>query len=152
MKLSIISDDSTVCVDGVCVVPLSWEGTPNDVHALQWKDVNGWIEYNDGKPNEDIFELPQWANNAAAAWGEATSPKPKTPNTAETNKIMARSKLEMTDWTTIPDVGNPQVSNPYLANQAEFVAYRNLIRQYAINPIAGDIDWAVEPETQWASV
>lgn len=71
---------------------------------------------------------------------------------AEENKATAMNLLQQTDWTTIPDVGDPTKSNPYLANVNEFVVYRNAIRQYAINPIAGNIDWAVKPNENWQSV
>lgn len=152
MKLSIIPIDNAVCKDGVCYISVSLNDTPSNVHALQWKDTQGWIEYNDGKINESISTLPSWAENALTAWQKLAEPKPHVPYTAEENKTVARSRLEATDWTTIPDVGNPQVSNPYLGNQAEFVAYRNIIRQYAINPIDGDIDFPVAPTPQWMSV
>jgi hypothetical protein len=152
MKLSIVPVDKTVCKDGVCYINVVWEGTPDNVHALQWQDTQGWIEYTDGTINENITVLPDWAQNALAVWEEAAAPKPHVPYTAEENKIIARSRLEVTDWTTIPDVGDPTKSNPYLANQAEFVTYRNTIRQIAINPIDGDIDFPDAPNAQWASV
>jgi len=72
--------------------------------------------------------------------------------TAETNKQTATSLLQATDWTTIADVGNPAMSNPYLANQAEFIAYRNSVRQYAIYPVAGNIDWPIVPQEDWQTV
>ena len=152
MKLSIIPIDNAVCKDGMCYTNITLDGTPSNIHALQWQDTQGWIEYNDGNINENISVLPNWAENALAAWEVAAAPKPRIPYTAEENKIVARSRLEATDWTTIPDVGNPQVSNPYLGNQAEFVAYRNIIRQYAINPIDGDIDFPIAPTPKWVTV
>lgn len=72
--------------------------------------------------------------------------------TENENKLTAVSLLQATDWTTIADVGNPQMSNPYLANQAEFIAYRNAIRQYAIYPVAGDLVWATVPQEVWQAV
>ena len=71
---------------------------------------------------------------------------------AEQNKQTATKLLQATDWTTIADVGNPAMSNPYLANQAEFIAYRNLVRQYAVYPVAGDITWATVPTENWVKV
>ena len=50
----------------------------------------------------------------------------------EACKEKASSLLYGTDWTTIPDVANPSTSNPYLMNQAAFVAYRNQLRQLEI--------------------
>jgi hypothetical protein len=55
--------------------------------------------------------------------------------------------LYETDWTTIPDVANP-ANNPYLTNQAEFIAYRNTIRKYAVNPVTNPV-WPAIPTAQW---
>jgi hypothetical protein len=150
MKLTIIPNDGAVYKNGVCYEGLSWEGTPIDVNALQWVDVEGWIEYKDAiKPNEPITELPDWANNAIAAWDIANTPQPPAPYTAEQNKAYAVELLDVTDWTTIPDVSDPTKSNPYLVNTAEFISYRNEVRQYAVNPIDGDIQWPVKPNALW---
>lgn len=160
MQLTIIVPDLAVYEDGLCYMPLTWDGTPPDVHALQFNtDLNaGWIEYNSStnKPNEDITSLPQWALNAMAAWqvayDEAHKPPVPVPPTAEENKATATSLLQATDWTTIADVGNPQLSNPYLANQAEFITYRNEVRQYAVYPVAGYITWPTVPTENWVKV
>jgi hypothetical protein len=153
MKLTIIPIDGAVYENEICYSNLSWEGTPLNVHALQWFDIEGWIEFNDDKPNETITELPQWALNAEAAWtAENIKPIPDPlPPTAEENKQTASKKLYATDWTTIPDVSDVTKSNPYLINVSEFLQYRNIIRQYAINPIAGYIDWATEPIPIWSN-
>lgn len=152
MRLTIIVSDKKVCNDELCYDNLVWEGTPADIHALQWYDNIGWIEFVDGiMPNQEITVLPDWANNALAAWvAENTKPAPDPiPPTAEDNKYTASQKLYMTDWTTIPDVSDPTKSNPHLGNADEFIAYRNQIRAIAINPVAGFIDWAVEPQAVW---
>ena len=70
------------------------------------------------------------------------------PPTAEQNKATASSLLTGTDWTTIADVANP-INNPYLANQDEFIAYRNEIRKIAVYPTAGDLVWATSPIEVW---
>ena len=152
MLLTIIPSDGAVYEDGLCYAPLTWDGTPSNVHALQWQTSSGWIEFNDGTPNEDITVLPQWADNAMAAWTIANTPVPPTPPTAEENKATAVGLLQATDWTTIADVGNPQMSNPYLANQADFIAYRNAIRNIAVYPTAGDLVWPVVPTEDWVKV
>ena len=53
-----------------------------------------------------------------------------------------------TDWTTIADVADP-INTPYLANQGEFIAYRNEIRKIAVYPTAGDLVWATPPTEVW---
>lgn len=62
----------------------------------------------------------------------------------------AKAILTATDWTSIPDVGNPDASNPYLVNQAAFIAYRSQIRALAINPVANPV-WPTQPTEQWSS-
>lgn len=88
MKLSIIVDDGAVYVDGVCKMPLDLNqcGIPENVWALQWKDVAGWIEFDDNpdgtKPaNQPITELPEWANNCVTVWENYQPPAPPTPPT-----------------------------------------------------------------------
>lgn len=149
MKLTIIPIDGAVYEDDLCYSNLVWEGTPENVHALQWEDIEGWIEYKDVTvPNEVITVLPKWADNAMAAWTIANTPLPPSPPTAEENKATASSLLSETDWTTIADVADP-INSPYLDNQDEFIAYRNLVRQIAVYPEAGDLVWPVKPNEVW---
>lgn len=75
------------------------------------------------------------------------TPAPRAP-TAEQNKATASQLLSNTDWTTIADVASP-TNNPYLGNQSDFLAYRNIIRQIAVYPPAGDIVWATPPTEVW---
>lgn len=65
-------------------------------------------------------------------------------------KAQAVSILNATDWTSIGDVGNPQMSNPYLVNQAAFIFYRSQIRNYAVNPVENPV-WPTQPTEQWSS-
>lgn len=155
MKLTIIKDDNTVYKDGVSYIGLTWQGTPSNVHALQWLNDSGWIEFNNGDLNQDITVLPDWADNAIAAWqiayNEAHKPAPDPlPPTAEQNKQTALFLLGQTDWATIPDVSDPQKTNPYLLNPDEFIAYRNTIRAIAINPTEGYINWPNKPTAMWS--
>jgi hypothetical protein len=76
-------------------------------------------------------------------------PAPYVPS-ADDNKAKAVNLLQQTDWTSIPDVGNAELSNPYLTNQAEFFAWRSQIRAIAVNPTAGDLTWPVQPTEQWS--
>ena len=147
MKLTIIPADGSVGEDGKFYLGLNLSSCniPADVHALQWQDTAGWIEYDTTIPNETITELPAWANCCMTKWTEANNP-PVVPPTAEQNKKTAVNNLKDTDWTTIPDVSDPTKSNPYLSNVQDFVTYRNAVRQYAINPVAGDINWPAVPQ------
>jgi len=90
----------------------------------------------------------------AAGWVNITGswPLPPPPPTADENKQTASGLLSVTDWTSVADVGNPAMSNPYLANQAEFIAYRNEVRQYAVYPVAGNITFPTAPLEVWTKV
>lgn len=85
MRLTIIPFDSFVAVDGDGShkpLDLSLCGIPVDVHALQWFDTQGWIEFVDGEPftpkppNQDITELPEWASNCVSVWESWVPPEP----------------------------------------------------------------------------
>jgi hypothetical protein len=76
MKLTIIPVDGAVYKDGYSYSGLDLATAPSNVHALQWKDTKGWIEFKDNddgtKPqNEVITELPSWANACVTKWDEA---------------------------------------------------------------------------------
>lgn len=71
---------------------------------------------------------------------------------ASQNKATAVGLLEQTDWTQIPSVSDPALSNPYLANKLAFDQYRNAVRQYAINPVSGSVVWPAIPTESWVTV
>jgi hypothetical protein len=68
MKLTIIPSDNAVYKNLKFNKDLLWDGTPENVHALQWENDLGWIEYSNEFLNETITQLPDWALNALAAW------------------------------------------------------------------------------------
>ena len=86
--------------------------------------------------------------------GYPVAVSPQSPNPQEiqaANKSQASNLLYETDWTTIPDVSNPNMSNPYLANVAQFVAYRNQLRAIAVNPPTTPATFPIKPEAQWGN-
>jgi len=153
MLLTIIPVDGAVKKDEVGYIDLDLSSCaiPSNVRALQWQETKGWLEFWD-KPNEDITELPSWVDCCLAAWTVANTPVPPSPPTAEENKQTAVTLLQQTDWTQIPSVSDPALSNPYLANKNAFDIYRNAVRQYALNPVAGNITWPTIPEEVWTAV
>lgn len=82
---------------------------------------------------------------------EPYTPPPPPPPTSEENKQTAIGLLQETDWTTIPDVADPAISNPYLTNQQAYFSYRNIVRGYTINLVAGNINWPVQPTPIWSN-
>lgn len=72
MKLTIIKDDGAVYKDGVSFLKLDLSAIPAEIHALQWDNTFGHIEYvNNHKPNEQIEALPVWVDDCLKAWETA---------------------------------------------------------------------------------
>jgi len=153
MQLTIIPVDGNVKKDqiGYLDLDLSSCAIPSNVRVLQWQGTSGWLEFWD-QQNEDITALPSWVDCCLAVWTVANTPVPPSPPTEEQNKQKAIKLLQKTDWTTISDVGDSTKSNPYLSNVNDFVAYRNTVRQYALNPVVGDIAWPTIPQEVWTTV
>jgi hypothetical protein len=79
MRLTIIPIDNSVYISGVCKPPLDLStcGIPSNVHALQWYETEGEIEFT-GKPkppNEEITVLPEWALACVKVWEKWTPPE-----------------------------------------------------------------------------
>jgi hypothetical protein len=153
MLLTIIPVDGNVIKDEVGYINLNLSscGIPLNIRALQWQETTGWLEFWD-QQNENITALPSWVDCCLAAWTVANTPVPPSPPTAEENKKNAVDILQKTDWTQIPSVSDPALSNPFLANKNAFDIYRNSVRQYALNPVAGDITWPIIPQEVWTTV
>ena len=94
-----------------------------------------------------------FAECVAGQYGEIAEyvPPPSYIQTANDNKQKAKQLLQETDWTTISDVADPALSNPYLMNQADFFSYRSALRQIAVYPTAGEIIFPTKPQEQWSS-
>lgn len=69
---------------------------------------------------------------------------------AAQNKTKAANLLSQTDWTAIPDVADPAKSDPYLVNQADFVAWRSQIRAIAVTP-TWDVVFPQQPVEVWSN-
>lgn len=105
------------------------------------------------------FELPIIAvqsDTAAPSWTYVDGvfiappvPSPTPEQLIAQCKQTAASILYSTDWTTIPDVADPQYT-PYLINQQEFKQYRAVVRNYAVNPVVDPV-FPTAPTEQWSS-
>lgn len=114
---------------------------------LYYKDLTDNVVY--GYDETEESQLPYIEKAIENGWEDITGswPLPDVP-TAEENKATASNLLFETDWTTIADVANP-INSPYLDNQDEFIAYRNLVRNIAVYPTDGDLIWPVKPNEVW---
>ncbi len=106
MRLTIIKDDKTVIKDLVPVTVTDVSYIPANVHAVQWYDSKGEVEYNDGTANLEISELGvyeqastdhQTAIDAAKAAEEAI-------NWTEEFRRIRNDKLRDSDWTRLDDI------------------------------------------------
>jgi hypothetical protein len=151
MIVTIIPIDGFVKIDSKAYSPLIWEETPKNIHALQWQTSLGWIEFNDGTPNEEILALPSWAKNAITAWQFALENDVEPVRSKEENKGIAKFLIQNIDWVFTNDIDNPDVSSPYLLNKNDFINYRNIIRQFILNPQEGEIDFMEKPKAIWST-
>ena len=69
----------------------------------------------------------------------------------QSNKQNAEQLLQQTDWTQQPDVDSPD-NPPWLANKADFTAYRAQLRAIAVNPPVAVDPWPTKPEEVWDGV
>jgi hypothetical protein len=95
MRLTIVPIDKKVGVDGIFLenLDLSTCGIPANIHALQWYETEGEVEFTENpdrtRPqNEFIFKLPAWANACIDAYNsyvppllEAAQNQPRTNGT-----------------------------------------------------------------------
>jgi hypothetical protein len=90
--------------------------------------------------------------DVSIGWGYVDGqfvPPPPVDYSAQ-NKQQATALLQETDWTTIPDVADPALSDPYLTNATEFAAYRSNVRKIAVNPPTTLAVFPPVPEEVWA--
>lgn len=109
MRLTIIPNDGAVYKDGIVYSDLVWNDTPESIHALQWFGNSGWIEFNNGLPNQEITELPEWAQNAIASFEFSVTQDNQTLELSYEQKLAIilterNKRLSLTDWTELPSV------------------------------------------------
>lgn len=93
-------------------------------------------------------------------WIDGWTVTEKTPEEQEayiqsvknSNKQQAEQLLSATDWASIPSVADPAQSDPYLENQAAFLAYRSQVREIAVNPPSTPVtNWPTLPAEVWSN-
>ena len=144
MKITIINQDKTVYKNNKAFNKLNLLTVPNDIHALQWNETQGHIEFNDNKPNEIITELPSWANDCLSEWEvantielnlleELNKPIIDSPIIYTDQEKLASIRLQRdkrllnSDWTQLLDA-------PSSINKEAWAAYRQLLRDLPNQP------------------
>jgi hypothetical protein len=121
MKITIINQDKAVYKNNKSFNNLSLLTVPSNIHALQWNETQGHIEFNDNTPNEIITELPLWANDCIAEW--------ETANTNELNML--------------EELNQPIVPDPIVYTDQEKLAFVRLQRDKRLL----DCDWTQLSDT-----
>jgi hypothetical protein len=159
MKLTIVPSDKTICIDGQCILEiqqdLSW--IPTNIHALQWYDTYGEVEYNDGSPNEKIEELGIYQQAVIDYQNEIQrleDEKIAQEAASEAAKdywsglrMMRDQLLSNSDWTQIPDAPLTETQ------KTTWQTYRQQLRDLPENiqdpkPLVLDSshsDWPISP-------
>jgi len=108
----------------------------------------GTYQYVNGGPVVEVDG--QWFTSFVVIDMDAEQIAAKNEELAANNKAQAVNILNATDWTSIADVADPEKSNPYLMNQAEFIAYRSTVRNIAVNPTF-DAVFPDQPQEIWSN-
>ena len=91
-------------------------------------------------------QCPEWVSIGMPI----NTPQPIFIIPADQNKAEAVQRLSATDWVNEPDVYDP-ANTPHLLNRQEFLTYRARVRNIAVNPVEGTINWPAEPQAQWSA-
>lgn len=121
---------------------------------LYYYDTYGWLSATpiEGRSTEVVPMSPEGnkqPNFTGYTWILLEYVPPPAPATASENAATANAILSATDWTALPSVGDPFQSNPYLVNQEEWITFRSKIRNIAVNPVEGNLDWT-QPQELWS--
>lgn len=159
MRLTIIPSDKFISIDGQGLLDieqdLSW--IPSNVHAVQWYDTWGEVEYKDETPNLRIKELGIFEQAVQDLNNEIVRIEQKQIADAEAAeaardywsdlRFLRDKRLSECDWTQVADT--PLTENQKLAWQTYRQALRDLPETIIDpKPLVLDpnhSDWPVKP-------
>ena len=140
------------------VKDLQWDNAEHTMFSciVKYEEFNEEMPagINATDPYEHIHTI--WTKGNAGEYGPIAEFVPEpippiVPPSAQKNKDKAVRLLSESDWTATESIIDPAVSNPYLTNQPEFLAYRSALRDIAINPVEGFLTWPAKPNEVWSS-
>ena len=112
-------------------------------------------DYQTGQPEGQANQILSW--NTAKLGAEPTQaqldaayPIWEGQQIQAQNSATAKQLLTDTDWTAVASVADPAVSNPYLTNQAEFLAYRSTVRNLGVNAPTTPATFPTVPTATWS--
>lgn len=132
MRLTIIPSDRSIGIDGKFLLniqqDLSW--IPQNIHAVQWNQTRGEVEFNDGSPNQKIEDLGIYSQAIEDYNSELLRIKQEKEAIAAAKEAardywkelrgLRNAKLFDCDWTQNRDV--------MLSNDNEWKLYRQKLR------------------------
>jgi hypothetical protein len=144
MRLTIIADDKTVIIDGIKFSNIDLSSLPENVHAVQWYDDHGEIEFKGNVPNQDITNIDAYQEiiNAWNVRKYLVDNPPPPPDEIILNSVKFEVDMLLigSDWAVLPDVP--------LANKDEWILYRQNLRDIRTN-LTVDPVWPTKPEVIW---
>jgi hypothetical protein len=113
-------------------------------------------DYMTGQPEGQANQILSWNTDKLGAEPtqaqlDAAYPIWEGQQIQAQNSATAQNLLTATDWTAIASVADPAVSNPYLTNQAAFLAYRSEVRNIGVNPPTVPATFPTVPEQKWSN-
>jgi hypothetical protein len=155
MRLTIIPGDKYIAIDnnGLLDIQQDLNWIPSNVHALQWYDTWGEVEYNDETPNERIENLGIFEqavadfNNEKKILQDELDAIEAARDYWEELRVLRNQRLSDCDWTQMSDV-------PFTEEQKiSWKNYRQLLRdlpesitdpkKLVVNPT--DSNWPIKP-------
>ncbi len=129
MKLSIIPEDLIVTKDGESYKVNNLSYLDANIHAIQWQDTTGEIEYKDTTPNLVINDITPY-NQCVTDWETAKNTANPTLTDADYQADLRNQRnylLSSTDWTQIQD---NKLSD---TKKTEWQTYRQSLRDLPAN-------------------
>lgn len=155
MRITIVTSNNHILINGQGLSDiqqdLSW--IPSNVHAVQWYDTYGEVEYTDGTPNEIIEELgiyeqaiDDYTNETQRLINEELLIE-SLRDYSKDFRIFRNERLLESDWTQLADTQLTQ------EKKEEWRLYRQELRDLPKNiedlkPLVVNLshpDWPVQP-------
>jgi hypothetical protein len=145
MRLTIIPGDKYIAIDnnGLLDIQQDLNWIPSNVHALQWYDTWGEVEYNDETPNERIENLGIFEqavadfNNEKKILQDELDAIEAARDYWEELRVLRNQRLSDCDWTQMSDV-------PFTEEQKiSWKNYRQLLRD--LPESITDSNWPIKP-------
>lgn len=148
MRVTIINRDDSVTINGKTHSGLDFSKFPENIHAIQWYETYGEVEYVTGadgikpanekidnlEPYNYLLDLWEIAEQEEIAERQRNTPTPEQIAIGKRNNLLVAS-----DWTQLPDV------TLTAEKKAEWAAYRQALRDMTSDPNFPNIPFPVKP-------